>query len=238
MKDGRHGILGHLSRLPMVVFGAFDGSFGGRGASPAPGLSLTNRDRSAQRPRPGLPGKSLDSGPGRSLNNILWKGPNSPNGRRGPPAGDIGAGGRKPADQAKIEGFYRAFLLGILRHQPEIRGIGLQSEILLAIEEARSGLPARSRACVPDLRDIIPGHNPPAGTVLPVRAADIEAIRAANILVIQRIIDRLSTRLDPTVLKLLVRLAARDALKEGSAMAEEHSLFEGIPEDYLRQVDE
>jgi hypothetical protein len=222
------GLAGHLSRMLMVMTSRVPGSSetqipangeeslastpcataGQFGTSHAygSGVSQTNRSQTALLPRPDLPGKE-----------------------------------RFPAPVPEVMRFYLVFLSGIWERHPDVKEVALRQEIKMALEEAKTKLSEEERTLLPGFAGIAEPEPFLASFKARIALAGatelrIEAIRNAYLTTLVSLLERLSARIDPTVVKLLFRLAAKNALRDGLSLAAGYSLLDGIPENYLRQV--
>ena len=235
------GLLGHLSRMLMVMFDSGREDPGDFGTAPRGTVSLTNRHPASQRHGLNLPGRESRTHPGRSLSNILTARPAAHRGRMHPSAEDMSSAREEALTVSEAVRFYRIFLAGMLERQPDVRGVRLNAEMGIAIEEARALLPGEAGTLLPDMSSLSePAKSfdaPEPSLARPgIDGPDIETIRRAYLTVLQRILARLSARMDPTVVKLIFRLAAKNAQRDRMALVDRYSLLEGIAENFLRQV--
>jgi len=242
MRTQRPGLMGQLSRILMVMSGPAANAPQATGPAPHRGISLTNRCPSPHGHRLDFPRRDIRSRQDRSLCNSLSKGPLARRDLPPPQTGGLSVDGQQSRPVPEIERFYRVFLSGILERHPDVRGVRLHTEIRLALDEAREELPGEAGALIPDLSTLLEPGRPADGPEKSpsrrgARGPNIETVRRAYLTVLQRILARLSPRLDSTVLKLVFRLAARTALRDGRELVDRYSLLEGIPDHYLRQVD-
>jgi hypothetical protein len=235
------GLTGQLSRMLMVMFGSAPEFPGAAGPMPLRGVSLTNHYPVTARQPLDLPGRIDRFRPGQSLCNILSQAPFAPSSRLLLPTEELLCDDRAAPPVQEIQRFYRTFLSGLLERHPDVKGVQLRAEVCMAVEEARVNLTCEEASCLPEPLSLSePGRLSDASELALAQGGaggpDIEIIRRAYLAVLQRILARLSARVDPTIVKLVFRLAARKALKGDPDIVEKHSLLEGIAEKYLRQV--
>jgi hypothetical protein len=145
---------------------------------------------------------------------------------------------RSPAKE--IVQFYLSFLSGVAKRQEDIKGVSLQYEIIKALESIADSLPADDKLLVPT---VIWWQLPePFIFVVDTQKTSerypmtrIDRVKDFYNQVISELIGRLHGQLDESIVRLLFRLAARDALQHWEYLATRYALFEGIPETYLRQ---
>jgi len=136
--------------------------------------------------------------------------------------------------------FYLVFLSAVAKRQDDVRGALLQNEIGAALESATDALSKEERDLLPDascwqqpesfLTSI--DDRMKSGDI---RAPGLERIRDIYIQVLKELLTNLLGRIDDSMVRLLFRLAARDALREDGNIAMKYSLLKDIPEAYLKQ---
>jgi hypothetical protein len=232
---------GHLSRMLMVMFDPASGKQGELVTAHRGTVSLTNRSPAFHRHGLDLPGRQNRTRPGCSLSNILTEVPAACPDRSLPHVKDAHSDRREAPPVSEAVRFYRLFISGLLERHPDVKGVHLKTEIGIALDEARAMLPAKAAALLPDTSTL---SEPKKFLVAPapslerhgIDGHDIGTVRLAYLTVLQKILERLSDRVDPTVVKLVFRLAARKALGERMVLVERYFLLEGIAQNYLRQV--
>lgn len=140
----------------------------------------------------------------------------------------------------RVVKFYLVFLSAVAKRQEDVKGVQLQLKIDEAIRSARNSLPEDERWLLPAA-----GNRPlsePNLSSIDGRMAsgdcpalEVRRIRDVYVHALHELIGSLGERLDDSLVKLLFRLAARDALQEERLVAMKYSLLDGIPEPYLRQ---
>jgi len=140
----------------------------------------------------------------------------------------------------EIVRFYLVFLSAVAKRQDDVRGALLQNEIGAALESATDALSKEERDLLPDascwqqpesfLTSI--DDRMKSGDI---RAPGLERIRDIYIQVLKELLTNLLGRIDDSMVRLLFRLAARDALREDGNIAMKYSLLKDIPEAYLKQ---
>ncbi|MBM4250035.1 MAG: hypothetical protein FJ149_11550 [Euryarchaeota archaeon] len=136
---------------------------------------------------------------------------------------------------------YLAFLTAIAARQDDVKGVRLRREIQNALETVAASLPDSERGLLPGA----PGWQRPERFVASIGdrteaskipAPSLDRVRVIYVHVFRVLISRLGAQLDDSMVRLLFRLAARDALQKTGGVASEHMLLEGDPGAHLRQT--
>jgi hypothetical protein len=140
----------------------------------------------------------------------------------------------------EIVRFYLVFLSAVAKRQDDVRGALLQNEIGAALESATGALSRDEQLLLPDascwqqpesfLTSIDKGMK--TGQI---RAPGPGRIRDIYVRALKELLTRLEGRIDDSLVRLLFRLAARDALREDGNIAMKYSLLKGIPDVFLKQ---
>jgi hypothetical protein len=139
----------------------------------------------------------------------------------------------------EISAFYLAFLSALVNRQEDVRGMDLRQEVRKALDSASSSLSECDKWLLPAgdwqqpelFLSSIDDRMAPGEFMTP----GPERVREIYVRVLKELLTRLEGQIDDSLVRLLFRLAARDALREGGHIALKYSLLEGIPEAYLRQ---
>jgi hypothetical protein len=139
----------------------------------------------------------------------------------------------------EITDFYLVFLSALVRRQEDVRGVDLREEVRKALESAIGSLHENERWLLPAsdwqqtesfLLDI--DERLAMGEIA---APGTARVREIYVQVLRRLLANLEERLDDSMVRLLFRLAARDAMQEMENIAVQYSLLDGIPGTHLRQ---
>jgi hypothetical protein len=137
--------------------------------------------------------------------------------------------------------FYLVFLRAVVARQDNVKGVRLGSEIQQVLETVRISLPESERGLLPEAagwqhakRFLGSIEDRPASSGFP--ASSIDRVRDIYLQVLHILLTRLVAQLDDSVVRLLFRLAARDAMLVDGGTAFDHALLKGVPEAYFRQT--
>jgi len=138
--------------------------------------------------------------------------------------------------------FYLVLLTNIVERCKEIGGTSLQDEALDAIALERAALQDGERVLLACLRKGIDHRGCLSGLEHRILAgefkdSDLGWVRRVYLDTLQAVMRGVLARLDDSTGKLLLRLSARQLLRDGEDLVRRFELLEGIPDKYLKQVD-
>ena len=137
--------------------------------------------------------------------------------------------------------FYLVLLTNILERCKEVGGTSLQDEALDAIALVRASLPDGERGLLYCLRKGIEPRGCLSALENRILAGelgdnDLGWVRQIYLRTLGTVMDRVLGDMDDSTGKLLLRLSARQLLREGEDLVRRFALLEGVPERYLKQV--
>ena len=239
----RLDLLGYFSRMLLAMLNVPPAAENHNGREPAgpstmplvlrTGSSFTNH--SSLPARHNLAKKRALDSSGESLSNMLSHRPARPQ----RPVEDAPAPPTIQADTTvrEVAQFYIVFLWSVAKRQEDVRGLRLQDQISETMESLIRSFPENERWMLPaDWLRPEEYLSSMDGRVASGKVPALDNIRSAYIQALRTLMTRLEERLDDSTVKLLFRLAARDALRERWRLASEYSLLEAIPATYLRQL--
>jgi hypothetical protein len=239
----RLDLLGYFSRMLLAMLNVPPAAENHNGREPAgpSTMPLVLRSGSSFTNHSPLPARhNLAKGrgavtPGESLSNMLSHRPARP--QRPIENAPVPSKVQSDTTIREVAQFYIVFLWSVAKRQEDVKGLRLQDHITETMGSLIRSLPDNDRWILPaDWLRPEEYLSSIEGRVASGKAPALDNIKSVYTLALQTLMTRLEERLDDSTVRLLFRLAARDAMRERWRFAGEYSLLEGIPAVYLRQL--